>query len=163
MNATRPLLRSIVALTLSVSLAAAGCADPTEMPSEFEYEFGEDTSVDGVAIAFPVATCLATPACAVAVAAALGYTVYSVSQLSGEALRTAQRAANQWFAAQRRSQTCTAHCALIEANSRGGTGSGGICQGFVTGTGSSNQEAQRDANSRVPRGCRLKHCTFRCR
>jgi hypothetical protein len=163
MNAVRPLLRSIVALTLSASLSAAGCADPTEMPSEFEYEVGDDTSVDGVAVAFPVATCLATPACAVAVAAALGYTVYSVSQLSGEALRTAQRAANQWFAAQRRSQTCTTRCSLILANSPGGPGSGGICSGHVTGTGSSHQEAQRDANSRVPRGCRLKHCSTQCR
>jgi hypothetical protein len=162
MTISRSILRASTVMVLAAAMVSQGCAEPTEMPSDFEYEVGEGTAVDGVAVAYPVAACLANPACAAAVAAALGYTVWSVSQLSGDALRVAQGAANSWFAAQRRGQTCNARCALIEANSSGGTGSGGICSGYVNGSGSSPQNAQRDANSRVPRGCRLKHCNIRC-
>lgn len=155
-------LTTVVALTALAFAAPAftvGCS--AEVDDELETEpVGE--SEDNLAPAIPVATCLANPACATAVAAALGYAVYSLSQLSGDALRIAQRAANDWFAAQRRGQSCTAHCALVEANSSGGVGSGGQCSGFVSGSGGSRQDAQRDANSRVPRGCRLKHCTIRC-
>lgn len=152
-------LSCIMVLSLAAPAFTTGCS--AEIDDEVETEaVGE--SEDGLAPAIPIASCLANPACATAVAAALGYAVYSISQLSGEGLRIAQRAANDWFAAQRRGQTCNAHCALVEASSSGGVGSGGQCSGFVSGTGGSRQDAQRDANSRVPRGCRLKHCTIRC-
>jgi len=151
-------LSCLAVLSLTVPAFTTGCS--AEVDDALDTEVGE--SEDGLAPAIPVASCLANPACATAVAAALGYAVYSISQLSGDALRIAQRAANDWFAAQRRGQTCNAHCALVEATSTGGVGSGGQCSGFVSGTGGSRQDAQRDANSRVPRGCRLKHCTIRC-
>lgn len=139
----------------SVAVLGTGCASEVEEPEP------SAQSEDEVAVAVPIVACLADPPCAALVAAAVGYAVYQVSQLSGEALRTAQRVADNYFAA-RRGASCTAHCSLVLANSAGGVGSGGQCEGFVTGTGGSRQDAQRDANSRVPRGCRLKHCTFRC-
>ncbi len=151
----------VSAALFAIPSFGTGCS--AEVNDDLETEVPVAESEDGLAPAIGVGACLANPACATAVAAVLGYVVYSVSQIPSSSWGAAQRAADNWFASQRRGQTCTANCALILANSAGGTGSGGECTGSVSGTGSTQAEAQKDANSRVPRGCRLKHCTIRCR
>lgn len=58
--------------------------------------------------------------------------------------------------------TCDVSCHLVPAKP------GARCEGFVTGrgTGPSSEDAcdaaKRDANSKVPRDCRKRHCKCRC-
>ena len=151
----------VSAALFAIPSFGTGCS--AEVNDDLETDVPVGASEDGLAPAIGVGACLLNPACAASVAAVLGYTVYNVSQIPASSWDAVQRAANDWFASQRRGQTCTANCALILANSAGGTGSGGQCSGSVSGTGSSHAGAQKDANNRVPRGCRLKHCTIRCR
>ncbi len=77
-----------------------GCSAEADAGATAEVTQGE--SEEALAPAIPLASCLATPACAAAVAATLGYVVWSVRDLSGDALRAAQRAANDWAARQSR-------------------------------------------------------------
>lgn len=152
MQQSSPLHRSVallVSLGLALGPALACSADGTEEEDQgVEAGEGEDAVAT---IALPA--CLANPACAAAVAAAVGFTVYNVSQLSGELLRRAQAAANAWEA--RRRASCTIKC-TIESATGGGTTS--TCNGYVEGTGPTGRDAQSAANRRVPRGCKLKHC-----
>jgi len=91
-------LASVVFFTMPTF--GTGCSAETDDPTDSAVTEGE--SQEALAPAIPIAGCLANPACAAAVAAAVGYVVWSVSDLSGDALRAAQRAANAWAASQSR-------------------------------------------------------------
>lgn len=89
MNAKKSLLTFLCGLFLFGFVGSTGCA------AEAEPEASEETQ-QAIAPAVALGACLLDPPCAAAVAAVVGYAVYSVSQLSGEALRAAQRAAENW-------------------------------------------------------------------
>jgi hypothetical protein len=155
---SRPSVRSwVLTTTLAHVLtlgAGTGCAAEVEDDEVVPTGEAEDNVV-----AIPLASCLANPACAAAVAAAVGFTVYNASQLSGELLRRAQAAANAWEA-RRRAAACRVDCTIESASGGGQTPQ---CSGRVSGSGATRQEAQAAANRQIPRGCKAKHCSPGCR
>lgn len=141
----------LAALALSAPIVTTGCSAEV---AEEEATVGE--SEDNLAPAIAIAACLADPPCAAAVALTIGYAAKTLSDIVSRDRPAAASAADNYYA---KNGTCTVKCWLVLANSSGGVGTGGQCEGSVSGSGKNHTEAQKDANKQVPRGCRLKHCS----
>lgn len=141
----------LTALALATPALSTGCSAEVAEP---EANVGE--SEDNLAPAVALAACLADPPCAAAVAATIGYVAYKLGDVLSRDRPAAESTADNYY---EKSGTCTIKCWLVLANSSGGVGTGGQCDGSVSGSGKNHTEAQKDANKQVPRGCRLKHCS----